>query len=320
LFCGFIFAGTTKGDPMRIIIAGGTGFIGTALTKSLLAEGHQVWILTRNPQTDLQLDGAQRIGWDGRTTIGWGKLVSTADAIVNLAGESLGSGRWTLERKNRILSSRVESGKAISDAIQQANPRPKVLIQASAVGFYGSLENESVTEGSPPGCGFLADVCKAWEATTLEVEELGVRRAIIRTGVVLSTSEGALPRIILPYRFFAGGPIGNGQQGFSWIHPSDEVSGILFLLENNMAQGVFNFSAPEPLSNADFGRKLAKVMGRTSWLRVPAFALRLLLGEMATLVLDGQFVLPSKLQEMGFNFKFETAEVALRDLLKGKHP
>ncbi len=302
---------------MRIAITGGTGFIGTALTKSLLAEGHQVWILTRNLKTARLAEGAQGIGWDGRTTTGWGGLASQVDAVVNLAGESLASGSWTRARKNRILSSRVEAGKAISAAIRQANPRPKVLIQASAVGFYGPHGDEPVTEESAPGLGFLAEVCRAWEASSQPVEEMGIRRVVIRTGVVLSKEEGALQRMALPFKLFAGGPLGNGRQGFPWIHPADEVAAIRCLLEKDNAHGVINLSAPEPLSNADFGRILAKVMRRPYWLPAPAFALRLLLGEMSTLVLEGQFMLPKRLQELGFRFRFETAEAALRDLLTG---
>ncbi|MCX6033876.1 MAG: TIGR01777 family oxidoreductase [Chloroflexi bacterium] len=302
---------------MRIIVTGGTGFIGTALTISMLAEGHQVWILTRNLQTARLAEGARGVAWDGRTTSGWGELVSQMDAIVNLTGQSLGSGPWTGARKNRILSSRVEAGKAISAAIHQASPRPKVLIQASAVGFYGPHGDEPVTEGTAPGHGFLAEVCKAWEASSQTVEEAGVRRVVIRTGVVLSRKAGALQRMLLPFRLFIGGPLGNGRQGLPWIHPADEVAGIRFLMENEKAQGVFNLSTPEPLSNADFGRILAKVMRRPYWLPVPAFALHLLLGEMSTLVLEGQYILPRRLLELGFRFRFETAEAALRDLLTG---
>jgi uncharacterized protein (TIGR01777 family) len=302
---------------MRIIVTGGTGFIGTALTKSLLAEGHQVWILTRNLQTARLVEGARGIGWDGHTTTGWKELVSQVDGIINLAGESLGSGPWTGVRKTRILSSRVEAGKAISDTIRQANPRPKVLIQASAVGFYGPRGNEPVTEESTPGSGFLAEVCQAWEGSSQPVEESGVRRVVIRTGVVLARDEGALQRMMLPFRLFAGGPLGNGRQGLPWIHAADEVAGICFLLENEKAYGVFNLSAPEPLSNANFGHILAKVMRRPDWLPVPAYALRLLLGEMSSLVLEGQYMLPKRLLELGFHFQFETAEAALRDLLRG---
>jgi uncharacterized protein (TIGR01777 family) len=301
---------------MRIIISGGTGFIGTTLTKNLLTEGHQVWILTRNMQSARLAEGVRVVGWDAKTTAGWGELVSQVDTIINLAGESLGTGLWAEERKKRILSSRVDSGQAISDAIRQANPRPKTLIQASAVGFYGLHGDEPLTEESAPGRGFLAEVCKAWEASSLPVEELGVRRVVIRTGVVLSKDGGALRRMMLPFGLFAGGPLGNGRQGFPWIHLADEVEGIRFLMENEKALGIFNLSAPNPLSNAEFGHILAKVMRRPYWLPVPAFALRLLLGEMSTLVLEGQYMVPKRLQELGFRFRFETAEAALRDLMR----
>jgi uncharacterized protein len=300
---------------MRIIIAGGTGLIGTALTESLLAVGQQVSILTRNMQAMQLVDGAEGVAWDGRTSAGWGEMVSRADAIVNLAGENLGSGPWTRSRKERILTSRVEAGKAIVDAIRKASPRPKVLIQASAVGFYGTHGPEPLTEESAPGRGFLADVCQAWESSSQPVEALGVRRVVIRTGVVLAKKEGALQRMMLPFRLFVGGPLGDGTQGLPWIHLADEVAGIRFLLENQKANGVFNLSGPEALSNADFGHTLAKVMKRPYWLPVPGFALRLLLGEMSTLVLNGQFMLPQRLQELGYKFKYKTAETALRDIL-----
>jgi uncharacterized protein (TIGR01777 family) len=301
---------------MRIIISGGTGFIGTALTKSLLEKGHLVWILTRNLQTARMVEGAKGVGWDGRTDTGLIDLVSQADAIVNLAGESIGSGRWSVERKKRILTSRVETGEAISTAVRKANPRPKVLIQASAVGFYGTHGNEPVVEETPPGSGFLAEVCKKWEASTRPVEEWGVRRAIIRTGIVLARDNGALPRMMLPFKLFGGGPLGNGRQGIPWIHLVDEVDSIRFLVENGKARGVFNLSAPKPLSNADFGRILAKVVRRPYWFPVPGFALRLLLGEMASLVLEGQFLIPKRLLEAGYKFRFEKAGDALDDLLK----
>jgi uncharacterized protein len=300
---------------MRIIIAGGTGLIGSALTKSLLLDGHQVWVLTRHPDARHLVEGAQGVGWDGRTTIGWEGLVSRVDAIINLAGESLGSGSWSKARKIRIISSRVSAGQAISAAISMANPHPKVLIQASAVGVYGPHASEPVTEDSPAGFGFLANVCKEWEASSQSVEQLGVRRVVIRTGVVLSQDAEAFQRLLLPYKLFVGGPLGNGSQGFPWIHLTDEVAAIRFLMENDQAQGVYNLSAPEPLSNADFGRILARVMGRPYWLPVPAFALRLLLGEMSTLVLEGQYMHPKRLHELGFSFRYEKAEPALWEIL-----
>jgi hypothetical protein len=262
-------------------------------------------------------EGARGVGWDGRTTNGWESLVSQVDAIVNLAGESLGSGSWTKVRKNRIVSSRMEAGRVVTEAIRKANPRPRVLIQASAVGFYGPHGSEVVTEGFSQGRGFLAEVCRDWEPSTQPVEQLGVRRVVVRTGIVLSKKDGALQRMLLPYKLFVGGPLGTGRQGFPWIHPADEVAGIRFLLENDQATGVFNLSAPDPLSNADFGRILARVIRRPYWFPVPAFAIRLLLGEMSTLVLDGQYMVPNRLLELGFRFRFEKAEPALWDLFVG---
>jgi uncharacterized protein (TIGR01777 family) len=301
---------------MRVLISGGSGFIGRALTKALLADGYDILILTRSPEKAKLSKGARAVGWDGQTDSGWGELISRVDAIVNLAGENIGSGVWTRKRKELINSSRVEAGKAITEAIRRSKAGPKVLIQASAVGFYGSRGDEPVTEESAGGNDYLAGVCKAWEASTQLVEKMGVRRAIIRTGVVLSKDEGALPRMLLPFRMFAGGPLGSGKQGFPWIHPEDEVAAIRFLMENDKASGVFNLCGPKPLSNTNFGRVLARVMKRPFWLPVPAFALRMLLGEMSTLVLDGQYSVPKRLQEMGFRFRFETAEAALEDLLK----
>lgn len=301
---------------MRVLITGGTGMIGSQLVKSLLADGNQVWVLTRNPQAARLPEGAQAVKWDGRTTTGWGELASRVDGIINLAGENLGAGRWSAARKQRILDSRVQAGQTVTEAIRAALPPPKVLVQASAIGYYGPRDSQPVTEETGHGSDFQVEVCKQWEASTETVEAMGVRRVVIRTSVVLSAHEGALARMLLPFRLFAGGPLGNGKQGFSWIHPADEVAAIRFLLENEAAHGVFNLSAPHPLSNADFGRIIAKVTQRPYWLPAPAFALRLLLGEMSTLVLDGQFVLPKRLLELGFRFRFERAEEALSDLLR----
>ena len=300
---------------MHILISGGSGFIGTALTDSLLADGHQVVILTRNPQKTRINEGVEFISWEDLEDRRRGDPLSQVEAVVNLAGENIGAGPWTKKRKERILSSRLMAGELLVGAIHKADRRPKVFIQASAVGYYGSCQAEPVTETSPAGSDYLAEVCKAWEASSQPVEELGVRRAVIRTGVVLSKNEGALPRLLLLFRLFVGGPLGSGKQGFPWIHPVDEVAAIRFLMENEEADGVFNLCSPEPLSNADFGRTLARVLKRPYWLPVPAFALHLLLGEMSTLVLDGQFMIPARLQELGFRFCFENAESALEDLL-----
>ncbi len=199
--------------------------------------------------------------------------------------------------------------------MRDAARKPAVVVQSSAIGYYGPHADEPLTEDAPPGDDFLARLCVAWEAAAAPLDELGVRRVTLRTGVVLSTAGGAFPRLLLPFRLFAGGPMGNGRQWMSWIHLADEVAAIRFLLAREDAAGPFNLTAPEPLTNAQFSRLLGRIMRRPAFLPVPAFAMRLALGEAATIVLDGQRVLPRRLQELGFAFRFPTAEAALRDLL-----
>jgi len=299
---------------MNVLITGGSGLIGSALTNSLLADGHRVWILSRSPAKVSLPAGAQAVGWDGRTTEGWSVLVEDMDAIINLAGWSLANWPWTAKNKQRFLGSRTQPGLAVAEAIRQASRRPKVLIQASAIGYYGPRE-EIVDETSPHGRDFGAELCQQWEAATRPVEELGVRRVVIRSAVVLSQQNVILQLMLLPARLFVGGKLGNGRQGFSWIHISDEVAAIRFLIENEQASGAFNLSAPETSTSADFLRMIAKVLKRPFWFPVPAFLLRLVLGEMSTLVLDGQFVIPKRLLRTGYKFRFPEAEGALRDLL-----
>jgi uncharacterized protein (TIGR01777 family) len=301
---------------MRIIITGGSGLIGRALAASLAADGHEVILLSRTPERATGLPVGVRVaGWDGRTAAGWGFLADGAEVIVNLAGESIAAGRWTPERKLRIRDSRLDAGRAVVEAVQAATDRPRAVIQASAVGYYGPCGDEEITEQTPPGDDFLAHVVAAWEASTAPVEALGVRWAVIRTGVVLSEAGGALPRLLLPFKFFAGGPLGSGRQWFPWIHITDEVEAIRFLMGSQAADGPFNLSAPNPLTNAGFSRILGRVLGRPAFVPTPAPALRLLFGEMVTVLLDGQRVLPGRLLDLGFTFRFPEAEAALRDLL-----
>ncbi len=300
---------------MRILIAGGTGMIGTALTKSFLADGHQVWVLTRNPQKAHPPDGATALGWNGSNTTGWGEMVSQVDAVINLVGERLSRWPWTKKQKQRFWDSRVLAGRALTQAIQASNPRPQVLIQASGVNYYGPHGLEPVTEADQPGQDFLSALSQAWEASTQPVEQLGVRRLIIRSAIVLSAQDGILPLMLLPVRLFVGGPLGNGRQGLAWIHLADEVAAIRFLLENPAASGPYNLTAPVPLSNAEFTRTAARVLHRPYWLPAPAFALRLALGGLSTLILDGMYLHPARLQQAGFSFRYATLESALRDLL-----
>jgi uncharacterized protein (TIGR01777 family) len=300
---------------MRILIAGGSGMIGTALTKSLLTDGHQVWVLTRSPEKSHLLQGAAPLGWDGRTVGSWADTLSQVDAVVNLAGETLARWPWTKARKQQLWDSRVLAGRALTQAVQAASPRPQVLIQASGVNFYGPHRLELVTEGDPPGLDFLSRLCVDWEASTQPVESLGVRRAVIRSAVVFAPRGGILPLMLLPLRLFAGGPLGSGRQGLAWIHLADEVAAIRFLLDNPNVRGPFNLTAPDPISNADFTRTAARLLRRPFWLPAPAFALRLLLGGMSTLVLDGAYLRPARLQALGFAFRFASLEDALKDLL-----
>lgn len=307
---------------MKIIITGGSGSIGRKLTQHLTQNGHQVVILTRNPASVSGLpNNARAVKWDGRTSEGWLAEADGADAIINLAGENLaGSGffpaRWTEDRKRRIRESRLNAGNAVAEAVEKATNKPKVVVQASAIGYYGPRGDETLSEKDSAGNDYLANLCKEWETATASVEKHGVRRAIIRTGIFLTPEEGALQRLLLPYKMFAGGPFGNGQQWYSWIHPHDEVEAIRFIIENPKASGVFNLTAPEPLKNKDFGKTLGKALNRPSLIPIPRFVLQTAFGEVVTVVFDGQRVLPKHLQDLGFKFKFPTLEVALKDLLK----
>lgn len=301
---------------MRIIIPGGSGLIGRALTADLAAAGYEVIILSRSPEKVEGLpDGARAEGWDGQSAAGWGHLADGAGAIVNLAGENLAAGRWTAERKRRILESRVKPGQAVVEAVEAAQNKPGVVIQSSAVGFYGPRGDEEITESAAPGTDFLANLCREWEASTAPVGGMGVRLVIIRTGLVLSLDGGALPRILLPFKLFVGGPIGSGRQWWPWIHIDDVVAAIRFLIETETAPGPYNLTAPSPLTNAQFSRVVGRVLGRPALMPVPAFALQLLFGEMSTVLLDGQRVMPYALREAGFTFRFPEAESALRDLI-----
>jgi uncharacterized protein (TIGR01777 family) len=307
---------------MRIVITGGTGLIGRALAADLASDDHQVVVLSRSPERATGLAaGVRAEGWDARTAEGWGALADGAEAIINLAGESIaGAGlvpsRWTAERKRRIRDSRLNAGRAVVQAVEWASSKPRVVVQASGVGYYGPGGDEELTEEAPPGQDFLGRTAVEWEASTAPVESLGVRRAIIRSGAVLSTKGGAFPFMLLPFRLFVGGSLGSGRQWLPWIHISDQVRAIRFLIENEAASGPFNLVAPDLLTNADFGRVLGRVMKRPAFVRVPAFALRLLFGEMSIVSLEGQKAIPRRLQGSGFTFRFPEVEAALRDLLR----
>lgn len=304
---------------MHIAITGGSGLIGRALIAHLNKQGYTFTVFSRNPEAHARrMPDVRWEKWRPNDTIGMGRILREADAVVNLMGENIAARRWTKARKRAIYASRVDNGRALASALRAAEPRPKVLIQASAVGYYGARYDEFVDEKTPPGDDFLARLCVDWENSTALVEELGMRRAIIRTGLVLSTEGGALPRLTLPFRFGLGGKLGSGKQWMPWIHIADEVRAIAFLIREENASGAFNLTAPEPVTNAEFTRILAKVMRRPSFMSVPAFALKLLLGEMAEMLLTGQRALPNRLLEAGYQFTYPALEEALGALLSSE--
>ena len=306
------------GDEMdKVIVTGATGFIGKALCFRLESEGYTVVALSRNPEKGQKLFGPKFsvAKWDGANASEWLEYADGAYAIVNLAGENIGSGRWTSQRKQTILQSRLDAGKAVVEAVELASVKPRVVVQASAVGFYGSRGDDSIDESSSRGEGFLAAVAREWEESTQEVESFGVRRVVIRSGVVLGAEGGALLQLLKPFRLFAGGPLGSGRQWFSWIHVEDEVNAILFLLKKDL-KGVFNLSAPHPLPQKDLARLLGKIMRRPSWFPTPGFMLRAILGEMAEeMLLVSQRVTPKRLLEAGYRFLYPEAEHALEAIV-----
>lgn len=310
---------------MKVIVTGGTGLAGSRLARSLAADGHDVVVLSRSPEKKGSMFSEPNIrvvGWDAKTAAGWGAEADGADAIVNLAGESIGGDgsfpppRWTEDRKRRIMQSRLDAGRAVVEAIEQAENKPRVLVQASASGYYGPRGDELVTEETGPGPAgdFQATVTKAWEGATDRVEELGVRRAIIRSGVMLDDQSGALPSMIFGVKML-GGALGSGEQYFPWVHVDDVARAIRFLIESDTASGPYNLTAPHPIRQKDAAAVIGRVIGRPAVVPVPAFALKAALGEISTLVLDGQRLIPAKLQDAGFEFTYADFETALRDVL-----
>lgn len=297
----------------RVIITGGSGYIGRHLVQTL-KDSYEVVVLSRAPERH-RVPGATLVGWDGKTAQGWGQLADGAYAIINLAGENIGAQLWTPARKEAVLGSRLSAGKAVVEAARAAAVRPKVVIQQSGIGYYGNAP-QPVAEEAPPGNDFAARVCVQWEASTADLEAMGVRRIVTRTAVLIDPNGPALGRLMIPFKLFAGGPLGDGKQPFPWIHPADAIAAYRFFMENENTSGTYNVIAPNAVTNAEFARVLGKVMSRPSWMPAPAFALRLVLGELSIVVLEGQNARAEKLLSAGFKFKFPEAESALRDLLR----
>ncbi len=316
-FCG-VFGGVRfrYNRDMRIALVGGTGFIGSAMARAWV-QSHTVLTLTRNPEEARRKlpETVQPVYWDGRTLGDWVQTLGTADVVVNLTGEPIAQ-RWTPEVKRRLVSSRVETTRLLVEALQGLSTRPAVWLQASAIGIYDQNPDTVADESSPPGTGFLAELGVAWEAAARPVEALGVRLCYMRIGVVLGAGGGALERMLLPFKLGVGGPIGSGKQWLSWVHIDDVVGAAQFLIERNDLSGAFNFTAPNPVTMAEFARTLGRVLLRPSFVRAPAFALRLMLGEMADSLLQGSRVLPKRLLEAGYAFRYPELEPALRAVLE----
>ncbi len=300
--------------PGPMIVAGGTGLVGQALVRALVAQGRAVTILTRKPQAQALPAGASAHGWDHLPT-----LLEGAAAVINLAGEGIADRRWSTARKAAILDSRILATSRLVEAMRQCSQPPAALVNASAIGYYIPKDSAPVDEGAAPGSGFLAEVCQAWEAEAMAAAALGVRVARLRIGVVLAREGGALPKLALPVRLFSGCKLGSGKQGLSWIHLDDLVAMLIEAACNPTWEGAFNATAPEPLSNEAFTRLVAQQLHRPL-LPVPGFlttlATKVLLGEMAeALLLQGAFVQPAHALALGFPFRFPTARAALKDLL-----
>ncbi len=296
---------------MKVLVTGGTGFIGTALLPALLAAGHQVTVLTRNAARANVPSGVHCIErLDALND-------TPPDAVINLAGENLGSARWTAASKARFLDSRIGMTTRLIEAFKSWSSAPSVLVNASAIGWYGARGDEPLTEQSGPGHGYAAELCAKWEAVASSAETLGVRVACLRIGIVLGLPGGALGQMLPPFKLGLGGPMGSGQQWMSWIHRDDLVAMMLRLMDDASLSGAFNGTAPEPVRNADFSRALGRALRRPAVLPMPGFALRLIVGEMADeLLLQGQRVLPQRLLSTGFVFQHPRLDAALSALLR----
>ncbi|MBN1436383.1 MAG: TIGR01777 family oxidoreductase [Sedimentisphaerales bacterium] len=303
----------------RIVITGGTGFIGSALCRSLVDAGHNVVILSRRAQHegDVKSEAIKIVRWDGANVGDWVTEVDGAFAIINLAGENLANGRWTAEKKERILDSRIQAGTVLLESIRQAVHKPEVWVQASAIGIYGSRGDALLDEAAGAGDGFLAEVAQQWEASVDDVCEYGVRLVVLRFGVVLGNSGGMLSHLLGVFRKGLGGPWGSGRQWLSWVHLADVIGVIRFALEDTRVDGVFNLVSPGAVQVAEFARVLGRTIHRPTIFRTPGFMLKLAFGsEMAReMLLAGQRVTAQRLLNAGYSFQFADLAEALDDLL-----
>jgi len=300
---------------MKIILAGGSGFLGRALSEHLVGRGHSVVVLSRSGHVPGST-GARVVSWepDGSTGPGvWAREIDGADAIVNLAGAGMADKRWSRRRKSVLRESRVLSTRSLVAAVRAATVKPAVFVQGSAVGFYGLSGDDVIDESFPPGQDFLGQLAVAWEAEAHPVAALGCRLVLTRNGVVLSREGGMLKKLIPPFKFFVGGPVASGRQFLSWIHRDDWLAFMTWAVETPSVSGAYNATSPEPVTNAGFCRALGRALHRPSWLPVPGFALRIVFGEMADLMLvAGQRVVPKRAADQGFSFRYPEIDAALQ--------
>ncbi len=302
---------------MKIVVTGGTGFIGRALCATLTRGGHRVTVLTRHTgqshrRPELPI---QAVEWNARDSGPWEQVLEAADAVINLAGASIADTRWTDVRKQLIIDSRILTTRLLVRALSRWSSKPVTFISASGIGYYGATDDHRLDEGAARGDGFLADLCLGWESEALRAAEHGARVVTLRTGMVLEQDGGALPKMLLPFRFFAGGPIMPGSQWVSWIHRRDHIGLIQWALSTPTVSGPINVVAPEPVTMKTFCEVLGRVLHRPSWLPVPRFALNMLLGELGTLMTTGQRVIPAKAIAGGYHFQYPTLESALKAIL-----
>jgi uncharacterized protein (TIGR01777 family) len=296
---------------MNILIAGGSGFLGTALTKSFLADGHKIFILTRSAE---KIKNVETIIWDAKTLTGWSERINEMDVVIHLTGKSLSTFPWTRATKQSFLTSRLNTGLLLVSAIQASVKRPSIFVQSSGINYYG-LTGSLADESTLPADDFLAQLAVQWEDATKLLDGLGIRRIITRSAVVLDKKDGLLKLMSLPIKLFFGGKLGSGKQAFPWIHIRDWVGAVRFLIQNENAKGAYNLIAPSPTSNAEFNQTLANVLKRPFWFHIPEFLLRNILGEMSVLILDGRFSQPKRLIESGYQFQFPSLKEALSDLV-----
>jgi uncharacterized protein (TIGR01777 family) len=304
---------------MKILITGGTGFIGSHLVNHLSKESHHIILLTRSASRIATLNNAmvKYIHWNPQMTGEWSDELNDCDIVINLIGKSVFEERWNEKVKQEILNSRIIPTKLMVEAIGRAKHKPSLLISASAVGFYGDRNDEIMTEESSGGNDFLADVVKQWEGAAYEAKNYGVRVATPRIGLVLEKSGGMIGKMLLPFRLFVGGPIGRGKQFLPWVHMEDVVRGILYPIENNNFRGVYNLASPNPVSMNEFSKIFGNILHRPSWIPVPDVALQILYGEGAKVILSGQKAIPEKLLVAGYQFSYPELKTALNDILKG---